>query len=240
MGRAFEFRKARKLKRWSTMAKSFTKIAKELSIAVKDSGPNPDTNSRLRAIIQNAKAVNMPKENIERAIKRASEKSSNNYKEIVFEGYGPKGVAIIVETATDNNNRTVANIRSYFNKFDGTLSTSGSVEFMFDRICCFRIKTISNLDDLEFDLIDYGLDELIKHEIDNQYLLYSGFDKFGSIQRELEKRQVEIISTEFERIPKQYKFLKEDEARIVEDLLEKIDEDDDVQNIFHNMQSSHE
>ena len=240
MGRAFEFRKARKLKRWSTMAKSFTKIGKELSIAVKDSGPNPDTNSRLRAIIQNAKAVNMPKENIERAIKRASEKSSNNYKEIVFEGYGPKGVAIIVETATDNNNRTVANIRSYFNKFDGTLSTSGSVEFMFDRICCFRIKTISNLDDLEFDLIDYGLDELIKHEIDNQYLLYSGFDKFGSIQRELEKRQVEIISTEFERIPKQYKFLKEDEARIVEDLLEKIDEDDDVQNIFHNMQLSHE
>ena len=240
MGRAFEFRKARKLKRWSTMAKSFTKIGKELSIAVKDSGPNPDTNSRLRAIIQNAKAVNMPKENIERAIKKASEKSSNNYKEIVFEGYGPKGVAIIVETATDNNNRTVANIRSYFNKFDGTLSTSGSVEFMFDRICCFRIKTISNLDDLEFDLIDYGLDELIKHEIDNQYLLYSGFDKFGSIQRELEKRQVEIISTEFERIPKQYKFLKEDEARIVEDLLEKIDEDDDVQNIFHNMQSSHE
>ena len=222
------------------MAKSFTKIGKELSIAVKDSGPNPDTNSRLRAIIQNAKAVNMPKENIERAIKRASEKSSNNYKEIVFEGYGPKGVAIIVETATDNNNRTVANIRSYFNKFDGTLSTSGSVEYMFDRICCFRIKTISNLDDLEFELIDYGLDELIKHEIDNQYLLYSGFDKFGSIQRELEKRQVEIISTEFERIPKQYKFLKEDEARIVEDLLEKIDEDDDVQNIFHNMQSSHE
>jgi len=240
VGRAFEFRKARKLKRWSAMAKSFTKIGKELSIAVKDSGPNPDTNSRLRAIIQNAKAVNMPKENIERAIKKASEKSSNNYKEIVFEGYGPKGVAIIVETATDNNNRTVANIRSYFNKFDGTLSTSGSVEFMFDRICCFRIKTISNLDDLEFDLIDYGLDELIKHEIDNQYLLYSGFDKFGSIQRELEKRQVEIISTEFERIPKQYKFLKEDEARIVEDLLEKIDEDDDVQNIFHNMQSSHE
>ena len=240
MGRAFEFRKARKLKRWSTMAKSFTKIGKELSIAVKDSGPNPDTNSRLRAIIQNAKAVNMPKENIERAIKKASEKSSNNYKEIVFEGYGPKGVAIIVETATDNNNRTVANIRSYFNKFDGTLSTSGSVEFMFDRICCFRIKTISNLDDLEFDLIDYGLDELIKHEIDNQYLLYSGFDKFGSIQRELENRQVEIISTEFERIPKQYKFLKEKEARIVEYLLEKIDEDDDVQNIFHNMQSSYE
>ena len=240
MGRAFEFRKARKLKRWSTMAKSFTKFGNNLGIAVKDSGPNPDTNSRLRAIIQNAKAVNMPKENIERAIKRASEKSSNNYKEIVFEGYGPKGVAIIVETATDNNNRTVANIRSYFNKFDGTLSTSGSVEFMFDRICCFRIKTISNLDDLEFDLIDYGLDELIKHEIDNQYLLYSGFDKFGSIQRELEKRQVEIISTEFERIPNQYKFLKEDEARIVEDLLEKIDEDDDVQNIFHTMQSSHE
>ena len=167
-------------------------------------GPNPDTNSRLRAIIQNAKAVNMPKENIKRAIKRASEKSCNNYKEIVFEGYGPKGVAIIVETATDNNNRTVANI-SYFNKFDGTLSTSGSVEFMFDRICCFRIKTISNLDDLEFDLIDYGLDELIKHEIDNQYLLYSGFDKLFDSER-IEKRQVEIISTEFERIPNNISF----------------------------------
>ena len=240
MGRAFEFRKARKLKRWSAMAKSFTKIGKELSIAVKDSGPNPETNPRLRAIIQNAKAVNMPKENIERAIKKASEKSSNDYKEIVFEGYGPKGVAIIVEAATDNNNRTVANIRSYFNKFDGTLSTSGSVEFMFDRICCFKIQTISNLDDLEFELIDYGLDELIKDEIDNQYLLYSGFDKFGSIQKELENRRVEIISTEFERIPKQYKFLKNEEAITVENLLEKINEDDDVQNIFHNMQLSYE
>ena len=237
MGRAFEYRRAAKEKRWDKMSKLFPKLSKAITAAAKDGGTDPEMNFKLRAAIQNAKAENMPKDNIDSAIKRANDKELKDFTEQTFEGKGPHGVLVIVETATDNNNRTVANIRSYFNKFDGTLSTSGSVEFMFDRICCFRIKTISNLDDLEFDLIDYGLDELIKHEIDNQYLLYSGFDKFGSIQRELEKRQVEIISTEFERIPKQYKFLKEDEARIVEDLLEKIDEDDDVQNIFHNMQS---
>lgn len=236
MGRAFEFRKARKLKRWSAMAKTFTRIGKELSMAVKDSGPNPETNSKLRAVIQNAKAVNMPKDNIERAIKKASEKKSDNYKEILFEGYGPKGVAIIIETASDNNNRTVANIRSYFNKFEGNLATSGSVEFLFDRLCCFSIKTDLNINDLEFELIDYGLEEVLKDKNNDQYLLYSLFDYFGTIQKELEKREIKIISSEFERIPRQYKLLKKNDFNIVNDLLELIDEDDDVQNIYHNMQ----
>ena len=236
MGRAFEFRKARKLKRWSAMAKTFTRIGKELSMAVKDSGPNPETNSKLRAVIQNAKAVNMPKDNIERAIKKASEKKSDNYKEILFEGYGPKGVAIIIETASDNNNRTVANIRSYFNKFEGNLGTSGSVEFLFDRLCCFSIKTDLNINDLEFEVIDYGLEEVLKDKNNDQYLLYSLFDYFGIIQKELEKREIKIISSEFERIPRQYKLLKKNDFNIVNDLLELIDEDDDVQNIYHNMQ----
>ena len=236
MGRAFEFRKARKLKRWSAMAKTFTRIGKELSMAVKDSGPNPETNSKLRAVIQNAKAVNMPKDNIERAIKKASEIKSDNYKEILFEGYGPKGVAIIIETASDNNNRTVANIRSYFNKFEGNLGTSGSVEFLFDRLCCFSIKTDLNINDLEFELIDYGLEEVLKDKNNDQYLLYSLFDYFGIIQKELEKREIKIISSEFERIPRQYKLLKKNDFNIVNELLELIDEDDDVQNIYHNMQ----
>ena len=236
MGRAFEFRKARKLKRWSAMAKTFTRIGKELSMAVKDSGPNPESNSKLRAVIQNAKAVNMPKDNIERAIKKASEKKSDNYKEILFEGYGPKGVAIIIETASDNNNRTVANIRSYFNKFEGNLGTSGSVEFLFDRLCCFSIKTDLNINDLEFELIDYGLEEVLKDKNNDHYLLYSLFDYFGIIQKELEKREIKIISSEFERIPKQYKLLNKNDFNIVNDLLELIDEDDDVQNIYHNMQ----
>ena len=236
MGRAFEFRKARKLKRWSAMAKTFTRIGKELSMAVKDSGPNPETNSKLRAVIQNAKAVNMPKDNIERAIKKASEIKSDNYKEILFEGYGPKGVAIIIETASDNNNRTVANIRSYFNKFEGNLGTSGSVEVLFDRLCCFSIKTDLNINDLEFELIDYGLEEVLKDKNNDQYLLYSLFDYFGIIQKELEKREIKIISSEFERIPRQYKLLKKNDFNIVNELLELIDEDDDVQNIYHNMQ----
>jgi len=218
------------------MAKTFTRIGKELSMAVKDSGPNPETNSKLRAVIQNAKAVNMPKDNIERAIKKASEKKSDNYKEILFEGYGPKGVAIIIETASDNNNRTVANIRSYFNKFEGNLGTSGSVEFLFDRLCCFSIKTDLNINDLEFELIDYGLEEVLKDKNNDQYLLYSLFDYFGIIQKELEKREIKIISSEFERIPRQYKLLKKNDFNIVNDLLELIDEDDDVQNIYHNMQ----
>ena len=233
MGRAFEFRKARKMKRWSAMAKTFTRIGKDIVMAVKDGGPAPESNSKLRAVIQNAKSANMPKENIERAIKKASDKTSENYKEILFEGYGPFGIAIIVETATDNNNRTVANVRSYFNKYEGSLGTAGSVEFMFDRLCHFKIRTDLDVEELELDLIDFGIDEVIIDE--NEILIYSSFENYGIIQKELEFRKINIISSEFERIPKQFKTLSEEKKDKVNVLIEKIEEDDDVQNVFHNM-----
>ena len=233
MGRAFEFRKARKMKRWSAMAKTFTRIGKDIVMAIKEGGPSPESNSKLRAVIQNAKAANMPKENIERAIKKASEKTSENYKEILFEGYGPFGIAIIVETTSDNNNRTVANVRSYFNKYEGSLGTAGSVEFMFDRVCNFKVKTDLDIEELELDLIDFGIDEIIVEE--NDILIYSSFENYGIIQKELEFRKVDIISSEFERIPKQFKTLSEEKKDKINILIEKIEEDDDVQNVFHNM-----
>jgi YebC/PmpR family DNA-binding regulatory protein len=233
MGRAFEFRKARKMKRWSAMAKTFTRIGKDIVMAVKEGGPSSETNSKLRAVIQNAKAANMPKDNIERAIKRASDKSTGNFKEIIFEGYGPYGIAIIVETASDNNNRTVANVRSYFNKYGGNLGTAGSVEFMFDRVCNFKVKTEIDLEELELNFIDFGVDEVIEDE--DGVLLFSSFENYGAIQKELEKQEIEIISSEFERIPKQNKELDDEKKEEVNILLEKIEEDDDVQNVFHNM-----
>ena len=208
MGRAFEFRKARKMKRWSAMAKTFTRIGKDIVMAVKEGGASPETNSKLRAVIQNAKAANMPKDNIERAIKRASDKSTGDFKEIIFEGYGPYGIAIIVETASDNNNRTVANIRSYFNKYGGNLGTAGSVEFMFDRVCSFTINTEIDLEELELNLIDFGVEEVLKEE--ENVLVYSNFENYGQIQRELENQGIKIISSEFERIPKQFKNLDDE------------------------------
>ncbi|TDQ31032.1 YebC/PmpR family DNA-binding transcriptional regulator [Zeaxanthinibacter enoshimensis] len=234
MGRAFEFRKARKMKRWSAMSKAFTRIGKDIVMAVKEGGPDPDTNSRLRVVIQNAKAVNMPKDNIERAIKRASDKSQGDYKQVLFEGYAPHGIAVLIETATDNNTRTVANIRSYFNKCNGSLGTSGSVEFMFDHTCNFRIKA-EGLDpeELELDLIDYGAEEVFVDGED--MLIYGPFESFGAIQKELESRGIEILSSDFERIPQVTKELTEEEAEDVEKLLEKIEEDDDVQNVYHTM-----
>ena len=234
MGRAFEFRKARKMKRWSAMAKTFTRIGKDIVMAVKDGGASIETNSKLRAVIQNAKTANMPKDNIERAIKRASDKSTGNFKEILFEGYGPYGIAVIVETASDNNNRTVANIRSYFNKYGGNLGTAGSVEFMFDRVCNFKIKTEINLEELELDFIDFGVDEVIQDD-DGDVILYSSFENYGSIQKEIESRSIEIVSSEFERIPKQMKELSEEKKEEVNILIEKIEDDDDVQTVFHNM-----
>jgi YebC/PmpR family DNA-binding regulatory protein len=203
-------------------------------MAVKDGGASIETNSKLRAVIQNAKAANMPKDNIERAIKRASDKSTGNFKEILFEGYGPYGIAVIVETASDNNNRTVANIRSYFNKYGGNLGTAGSVEFMFDRVCNFKIKTEINLEELELDFIDFGVDEVIQDD-DGDVILYSSFENYGSIQKEIESRSIEIVSSEFERIPKQMKELSEEKKEEVNILIEKIEEDDDVQTVFHNM-----
>ena len=235
MGRAFEFRKARKLKRWSAMSKAFTRIGKDIVMAVKEGGADPDGNSKLRAVIQNAKAVNMPKENIERAIKRASDKSLGDYKEVLFEGYAPHGIAILIETATDNNTRTVANIRSYFNKCNGNLGTSGSVEFMFDHSCNFTIKG-EGLDpeELELELIDFGAEEVFLDE--DGIHIYAPFENFGALQKELEARNIEIISSGFERIPQITKKLSDEEVADVEKLLEKIEEDDDVQNVFHNME----
>lgn len=223
------------MKRWSAMAKAFTRIGKDIVMAVKEGGPNPESNSRLRAVMQNAKAANMPKENVERAIKKATDKDTANYKEVLFEGYAPHGIAILIETATDNNNRTVANIRSYFNKCNGSLGTQGSVEFMFDHICNFRIpKGAMDLEELELEFIDFGVEEVFEDE--DGILIYAPFESFGAIQKELESRGFEILSSGFERIPQVTKELTDEQVADVEKLLEKIEEDDDVQNVYHTMQ----
>ena len=216
------------------MSKAFTRIGKDIVMAVKEGGPDPDANSRLRAVIQNAKAVNMPKDNIERAIKRASDKNQGDYKEVLYEGYAPHGIAILVETATDNNTRTVANIRSYFNKCNGSLGTSGSVEFMFDHTCNFRINGEGiDPEELELEMIDYGAEEVFVDE--DGIMIYAPFEQFGAIQKELESREIEILSSGFERIPQVTKELNEEQIADVEKLLEKIEEDDDVQNVYHTM-----
>jgi len=239
MGRAFEFRKARKMKRWSAMSKAFTRIGKDIVMAVKDGGPDPDANSRLRAVIQNAKAVNMPKDNVERAIKKASDKSLGDFKEVLFEGYAQHGIAVLIETATDNNTRTVANVRSYFNKTDGSLGTSGSVVFMFDHTCNFRVNGEGlDLENLELELIDHGIEEIFEDE--DGVLIYAPFESFGNIQSYLEANNIEILSSGFERIPQITKKLSADEAADVEKLLEKLDDDDDVQNVYHTMEESSE
>lgn len=235
MGRAFEYRKARKLKRWGNMARVFTKLGKEISIAVKSGGPDPNNNPRLRALIQNAKAENMPKENVERAIKKAISKDEADYKEMVYEGYAPHGIAIVVETATDNPTRTVANVRSHFNKLGGSLGITGSLSFLFDRKSVFRIATKEgvNLEDLELELIDYGVDEIF--EEDENLLLYGEFESFNRIQKWLEENEFEILSAEFERIPNETKELNEEQQAQVMKLIDRLEEDEDVQNVFHNM-----
>ncbi|MDX1829108.1 MAG: YebC/PmpR family DNA-binding transcriptional regulator [Lutibacter sp.] len=237
MGRAFEFRKARKMKRWSAMAKTFTRIGKDIVMAVKEGGPNPDTNARLRAVIQNAKAANMPKDNVERAIKKATEKDTANYKEVIFEGYAPHGIALLVETATDNNNRTVANVRAAFNKCDGNFGTSGSVIFMFDHTCNFRVKTEDlkmDLEEFELELIDFEVEEVFEDE--DGILIYAPFEQFGAIQKYLEENNLEILSSGFERIPTTTTKLTEEQQADVEKLLERLEEDDDVQNVYHSME----
>ena len=240
MGRAFEYRKARKLKRWGNMSRTFTRIGKEITIAAKAGGPDPDTNPRLRALMQNAKAANMPKDTVERAIKKATEKDVGDYKEIVYEGYGPFGIAIIVEAATDNNTRTVANVRSYFNRYGGSLGTQGSLSFMFDHKSVFKIKPKEGVDleELELELIDYGVDELVadEEEID----IYGAFEEFSNIQKYLEENGFEIISAEFERIPNDLKEVTEEQRVTLDKLLEKFEEDEDVQNVFHNIKETEE
>ena len=235
MGRAFEYRKARKLKRWGNMARTFTKIGKEISIAVKAGGPDPDANPRLRVLMQNAKAANMPKENVERAIKKASSKDAGDYKEVVYEGYGPFGIAIVVETATDNTTRTVANVRSYFNKAGGSLGTTGSLSFLFDHKCVFHIKPKEgvSVEDLELEMIDYGVDEVEADE--EETVLYGEFSENNNIQHHLEEAGYEIVSAEFERIPNDVKDVTPEQRASIEKLIERFEEDEDVQNVFHNM-----
>ena len=217
------------------MSKTFTRIGREIIIAVKESGPDPSSNSRLRAIIQNAKSANMPKENIQRAIKNASEKNTENYKEIVLEGYGPHGVAVIIDCTTDNNNRTVANIRSYFNKFDGNLGTNGSVEYLFDKMCVFKTTIIDKIEDLELDLIDYGLEEIVVENDESELIIYANFDSFGDIQNELEKKEIKIISSDVERIPKTILTINDEQRKEFEAFIQKCEQDDDIQKIHHNV-----
>lgn len=236
MGRAFEYRKARKLKRWGNMSRTFTRIGKEITIAAKAGGPDPDTNPRLRQLMQNAKAANMPKDTVERAIKKATDKDAGDYKEISYEGYGPYGIAIFVEAATDNNTRTVANVRSYFTKHGGSLGTQGSLTFLFDHKAVFKVvpKDGVSLEDLELELIDYGVDEL-EHDDERHIILYAAFEESSNVQKYLEDNGYEIISTEFERIPNDVKDVTPEQREKIEKLLDKLEEDEDVQNVFHNM-----
>ena len=241
MGRAFEFRKARKMKRWSAMAKTFTRIGKDISIAVKEGGPSPETNSRLRAVIQNAKSANMPKDNVERAIKKAMGSDSANYVEMSLEGYAPYGVAVFVECTTDNNNRTVANVRSYFNKCEGNLGTNGSLEFIFDRKAVFTFSASQvemDLEELEMELIDAGLEELENDE--GTITVTTDFTDFSNMQKQLEGMSIELESSELQRFPHNTKALGLEEAKSVLKLIDKLEEDEDVQNVFHNMEMTEE
>ena len=241
MGRAFEFRKARKMKRWSVMAKTFTRIGKDISIAVKEGGSNPDTNARLRAVIQNAKSANMPKDNVERAIKKASGADSANYVEMSLEGYAPHGIAVFVECTTDNNNRTVANIRSYFNKCEGNLGTNGSLKFIFDRKAVFTFSTSQvemDIEELEMELIDSGLEELENDE--GTITITTDFSDFSNMQKQLESMNIELESSVLQRFPNNTKTLVAEEAKSVLKLIDKLEEDEDVQNVFHNMEMTEE
>ena len=239
MGRAFEFRKERKFKRWAKMAVQFTRLGKEIVMAVKDGGANPDANSRLRTAMQNAKAVNMPKHTVEAAIKRASNKDESNYEEIVYEGYAAHGVAILIETATDNTNRTVANVRSYFNKTNGTLGKTGSLDFIFTRKSVFRFDPGEmELDELEFELIDAGLEDLYV-EVDETGkdigVIHTSFEDFGKMQKALEEKSIPVISAKLERIAESTAEVTEEQAVDVFKLIDKLEEDDDVQAVYHNM-----
>lgn len=235
MGRAFEYRKARKMKRWGNMARVFTKLGKEIEMAVKSGGADAASNSRLRLLIQTARSENMPKDNVDRAIKRAISKDTADYKEVVYEGYGPYGVAILVETATDNPTRTVANVRSYFNKYNGSLGTMGMLDFIFDRKCSFKVAAKDGIDveELELELIDFGVDEVFMDE--NEIMIFAEFQNFGPIQKYLEDNDFEIKSFAFERIPTDTKDVTEEQQAEVEKIIARLEDDDDVTNVFHNM-----
>ncbi len=235
MGRAYEFRKGRKMKRWSAMSKAFTKLGKEIVMAVKSGGADLAGNNRLRAAIQNAKGVNMPKDNIDAAIKRALGKDEKEMDEIVYEGYGPHGIPFIVETATDNPNRTIANLRVIFSRNGGAIGTSGSVSFMFSRKAVFRFPAEGlNVEDLELELIDFGADEIAQEE--DEIVVYADLSDFGAMQKALEDKKINVTTAELQRIPSVFKEdLSDEQADEVIELIEKLEDDDDVQAVYHNM-----
>lgn len=234
MGRAFEFRKERKFKRWSQMSKVFTRLGKEIVMAVKAGGPDPGNNTKLRTVIQNAKGASMPKHTIEAAIKRASNKDEKNYEEIVYEGYGPYGVAVIIETSTDNINRTVANIRSYFTKSGGALGTSGSVSFMFTKKAVFRFaQKDMDIEELELELIDHGLEEIAENE--GEIFAYTEFEDFGKMQKALEDKHIEVINADFQWFPSTTVDLTEEQEEEINKMIERLEEDDDVNQVFTNV-----
>jgi len=234
MGRIFEKRKHKMFARFDKMAKTFTRIGKEIAIAVKQGGPNPDANPRLRMAMQNAKGANMPKDRVESAIKRASSKEEKDFEEMVYEGYAPHGVAVLVETATDNPTRTVANVRMHFNRGNGALGKTGSLDFLFERKGVFKIqKGNLNLDDLELELIDAGLDDMAIDE--NEVYVYCSFNDFGAMSKALEEKGVNIISAEKQRIPNTMVELNESQQEEVIKLVESLEEDDDVQHVYHNL-----
>ena len=250
MGRAFEFRKERKLKRWGHMARTFTKLGKEITIAVKQGGPDVTGNPRLRALMAEARSEQMPKENIERAIKKATESKQGDFKEIIYEGFGPHGIAILVEAATDNNTRTVANVRSYFNKCGGSLGTTGSVSFMFDRKCTFRVKEKEGVDleELELELIDYGVEELFRQEEEDKdgnvtpvIVMYGDYSAYGQIQKYIEENGYELISGGFEQIPNvDLKEVTDEQRANLDKLIGMLEDDEDVTNVYTTMKPAEE
>ena len=238
MGRAFEYRKAAKLKRWGHMARTFTKIGKQIAIAVKAGGPDPDTNPHLRAVIQTAKRENMPNANVARAIKNAMGKDQKDYKEVTYEGYGPHGVAIFVDAATDNGTRTVANVRAVFNKFSGNMGTQGSLSFLFDHKCVFTFKKQDDLDmdELILELIDLGVDdEYDTDEESGEITIYGEPTSFSEIQKYLEGNGFEVTGAEFTRIPNDLKEVTQEQRETIEKMVDLLEDDDDVQSVYTNM-----
>ncbi|WCL82360.1 YebC/PmpR family DNA-binding transcriptional regulator [Saprospira sp. CCB-QB6] len=236
MGRAFEYRKERKMKRWGQMAKVFTKIGREIALAVKEGGPDPENNPKLRMAIQNAKVANMPKKNVEAAIQRATSKDAEDLQEVIYEGYGPHGIAFIIETLTDNPTRTVANIRFYFSRSNGSLGTSGSVSFMFDRQGEFIVDAEGlDMEELELELIDGGAEEIEVNE--DQIYIYTAFEDFGNMQAKLEELGIEVKEASLQRFANASKQLDDpDQIAEIENLIDKFEDDDDVQKVFHSME----
>lgn len=241
MGRAFEYRKASKMARWDKMAKTFSKIGKDIALAVKAGGPDPESNPALRRCIQNAKGANMPKDNVERAIKKASGADAENYEEVTYEGYGQGGVAFFVECTTNNTTRTVANVRAIFNKFDGNLGKNGELAFIFDRKGIFNIDLSQikmDWDDFEMEMIDGGAEEIDKDE--EEVMITTAFEDFGSMSHKLDELGIEVKSAELQRIPNNTKEVTEEQFKANMKMLERFEEDDDVQNVYHNMEITEE